>query len=96
MIEMTAFRRQGNGSEAAARFASDTEAAFQALRDDVAGLARSVADLTTRQVSETVAGVQAVAARQAEDVQARIRSKPAQSVLIAAGIGFVVSLLLAR
>ncbi|RWX79221.1 DUF883 domain-containing protein [Neorhizobium lilium] len=92
----------------------DVEAQLAQLREDIAGLARSVAALGNEKASEvrgkarraatdTVdASLQMVedAKQQAlsweRDVEEQIRTKPLQSVAIAAGVGFLFALITRR
>ena len=72
--------------ESAASQASDT---FAALSEDVANLAESVKRLATEQLGSSVEDVQ-------QSLEARIRRNPTQAVLIAAGIGAGIAMLLTR
>ncbi len=67
-----------------------------ALRADIANLATSVKQLATEQVGSSLADVQDAAMGKVGDLEDTIRRKPAQSALIAAGIGLVVGLILSR
>ena len=60
-----------------------------ALRTDIANLAESVKRLATEQVQDK-------AKETLGDIEAAIRRNPTQGALIAAGVGFVVGLLLTR
>jgi len=60
-----------------------------ALRTDIANLAESVKRLATKQVHDT-------AVEKLDNVEAAIRRNPTQASLIAAGIGFVLGLILTR
>jgi ElaB/YqjD/DUF883 family membrane-anchored ribosome-binding protein len=67
-----------------------------ALRQDIASLAESVKRLAAEQIGSSVEEVQDKAMEKVSDLEAAIRRNPSQSALIAAGIGFVVGLILAR
>jgi ElaB/YqjD/DUF883 family membrane-anchored ribosome-binding protein len=67
-----------------------------ALREDIANLADSVKRLAADQLGASVEDVQNKAMEKISDIEASIRRNPSQSALIAAGIGFVVGLILAR
>lgn len=67
-----------------------------ALRDDIAALANSVKRLAAEQLGTSVEDVQDKAKETVGDIESAIRRNPSQSALIAAGIGFVVGLILAR
>jgi ElaB/YqjD/DUF883 family membrane-anchored ribosome-binding protein len=67
-----------------------------ALRADIAGLADSVKRLAAEQLGSSVEDVQDKAMEKLGDVEAAIRRNPSQAAMIAAGIGFVVGLILSR
>jgi len=76
--------------------ASDVGDNVTALREDIASLAASVKRLATEQIGTSVEDVQDKAMEKVGDLETAIRRNPSQSALIAAGIGFVVGLILAR
>jgi ElaB/YqjD/DUF883 family membrane-anchored ribosome-binding protein len=76
--------------------ASNVSDNVAALRADIAGLADSVKRLAAEQIGSSTADVQDKAIRKLGDVEAAIRRNPSQAAMIAAGIGFVVGLILAR
>jgi ElaB/YqjD/DUF883 family membrane-anchored ribosome-binding protein len=67
-----------------------------ALRADITGLADSVKRLAAEQIGSSVEDVQDKAMEKLGDVEAAIRRNPSQAAAIAAGIGFVVGLILSR
>jgi ElaB/YqjD/DUF883 family membrane-anchored ribosome-binding protein len=67
-----------------------------ALREDIASLADSVKRLASEQLGTSVEDVQDKAKEKVGELEAAIRRNPSQSALIAAGIGFVVGIILAR
>jgi ElaB/YqjD/DUF883 family membrane-anchored ribosome-binding protein len=67
-----------------------------ALREDIASLAVSVKRLAAEQIGTSVEDVQDKAMEKVGDLETAIRRNPTQSALIAAGVGFVVGLILAR
>jgi ElaB/YqjD/DUF883 family membrane-anchored ribosome-binding protein len=67
-----------------------------ALRADIASLADSVKRLAAEQIGTSVEDVQDKAMEKLGDVEAAIRRNPSQAAAIAAGIGFVVGLILSR
>ena len=69
--------------------ASEVGENVAALRTDIANLAESVKRLATEQVQDK-------AKETLGDVEAAIRRNPSQAAMIAAGIGFVVGLILTR
>ena len=76
--------------------ASDVTDNVTALRDDIASLAQSVKRLAAEQIGTSVEDVQDKAMEKVGDLEATIRRNPTQSALIAAGIGFVLGLILSR
>lgn len=87
---------QGTPGAARSTAASDIGDNVQALRQDIASLADSVKRLAAEQIGSSVEDVQDKAKEKISDIEASIRRNPSQSALIAAGIGFVVGLILAR
>jgi ElaB/YqjD/DUF883 family membrane-anchored ribosome-binding protein len=69
--------------------ASQVSDSFAALREDIANLADSVKRMATDQLSSSVEGAQ-------QSLETRIRRNPTQAVLIAAGMGAVIAMLLTR
>jgi ElaB/YqjD/DUF883 family membrane-anchored ribosome-binding protein len=76
--------------------ATDVGDNIAALRADITGLADSVKRLAAEQVGSSVEDVQDKALEKLGEVEAAIRRNPGQATAIAAGIGFVVGLILSR
>ncbi len=76
--------------------ASDVGDNVTALREDISSLAESVKRLAAEQLGSGVEDVQDKAMEKIGDLEASIRRNPTQSAMIAAGIGFVVGLILTR
>ena len=76
--------------------ASDVGDNVTALREDIANLAESVKRLAAEQIGTSVEDVQDKAKEKVGELESAIRRNPSQSALIAAGIGLVVGLVLAR
>lgn len=76
--------------------ADDVSDNVTALREDIANLAASVKRLASEQIGTSVEDVQEKAMEKVNDLESTIRRHPSQSAMIAAGIGFVVGLILAR
>jgi len=76
--------------------AGDVQDNVAALREDIANLADSVKRLASEQLGSSVEDVQDKAMEKLGDVEAAIRRNPSQAAMIAAGIGFVVGLILTR
>jgi len=76
--------------------ASDVGDNVQALRDDIASLAESVKRLASEQLGSSVEDIQDKAKEKVGDIEAAIRRNPSQAALIAAGVGFLVGLILSR
>ena len=79
----------GSGS-AAPRSSAD------AVKDDFANVASSVKKLANEQLGSAAETIQQTALEKANDLELAIRKKPAQAALIAAGVGFLVGLILTR
>lgn len=69
---------------------------IELLRTDLAGLADTVTGMAKEQFGETLSGAQTAAADKANELSSAIKSNPMQSAAIAAGLGFVLGLLLTR
>ena len=67
-----------------------------ALRSDIANLASSVSKLANETFGGAVGNAQATAEAKLGDLESAIRKNPTQSAAIAAGLGFVLGLLLTR
>jgi ElaB/YqjD/DUF883 family membrane-anchored ribosome-binding protein len=76
--------------------ANDVSDNVTALREDIASLATSVKRLAAEQLGTSVEDVQEKAMEKVGDLETAIRRNPSQSALIAAGVGLVVGLVLAR
>jgi ElaB/YqjD/DUF883 family membrane-anchored ribosome-binding protein len=76
--------------------ASDVGDNVEALRQDIASLAESVKRLAAEQIGSSVEDVQDKAKETISDIEASIRRNPSQAAMIAAGIGFVLGLILSR
>lgn len=74
----------------------DVSQDFEALRSDVSRLAESVRNLATNELGTTVEDIQAKAGEQISAVERAIRRNPTQAAMIAAGVGFLVGLIMIR
>lgn len=70
--------------------------AYGSIRADVADLASSVKKLAGAQLGDAVSDVSDVAQERLSQVEQSIRKNPTQAALIAAGVGFLVGLVLTR
>lgn len=91
-MEATAFERKDETRSAAKGVSDD----FSALREDVARLAESVSKLAASQLGTSVEDLQEKAGAQVSAAERAIRRNPTQAAVIAAGIGFVVGLIMIR
>ncbi len=66
------------------------------LKNDIANLADSVRKLASEKVGTTAEDVQVKAQEKLGELESMIRRNPSQSALVAAGIGFVMGLILTR
>ncbi len=76
--------------------ANDVSDSVATLRADIAALADSVKHLAAEQIGASAEDVQGKAAETLGDIEAAIRRNPTQAALIAAGLGFIVGLILSR
>lgn len=66
------------------------------LKNDIANLADSVRNLAGEKVGTTAEEVQATAKEKLGELEAMVRKNPTQSALVAAGVGFLIGLVLTR
>jgi ElaB/YqjD/DUF883 family membrane-anchored ribosome-binding protein len=90
------FTSRSQSADTTRSAAGDVSDNVTALREDISNLAESVKRLATEQIGTSVGDVQDKAMEKVGDLEALIRRNPSQSALIAAGVGFVVGLILAR
>jgi ElaB/YqjD/DUF883 family membrane-anchored ribosome-binding protein len=96
-MQFSSTGRAGDQTTSDARSAADNVGDnVAALRQDIASLAESVKRLAAEQIGSSVEDVQDKAKEKIGDLEASIRRNPSQAALIAAGMGFVVGLLLSR
>jgi ElaB/YqjD/DUF883 family membrane-anchored ribosome-binding protein len=74
----------------------DVKDNVSSLKKDVADLASSVRNLADAELGNVATSAQDAAQRGLGEVESRIRKNPTQAALVAAGVGFVVGLILAR
>ncbi len=91
-MEAAAFDRKDETRSAAKDVSDD----FTALRDDVARLADSVSKLAADQLGSSVEDLQEKAGAHVNAAEQAIRRNPTQAALIAAGVGFLVGLIMIR
>ncbi len=75
---------------------SDPADSYEALKSDIANLADSVKNLATEQMGSAVEGAQDQVKQKLGDMESSIRKNPTQAALIAAGVGFLVGLVITR
>lgn len=66
------------------------------LKTELGNLTRTVKNLASEQMGSTAKDVQDQAARKMNDIETAIRKNPTQAAVMAAGIGFLVGLVLTR
>lgn len=76
--------------------AEDIAANFAALRSDIGRLTDSVSKLAAEELGTTVDDLNAKASAQITAAERAIRKNPTQAALIAAGVGFIVGLIMIR
>ncbi|MCB0056982.1 MAG: hypothetical protein KDJ47_16635 [Hyphomicrobiaceae bacterium] len=69
---------------------------FTALRSDISRLAASVQQMAANELGAQVEDLNAKASEQITAAERAIRKNPTQAALIAAGIGFMVGLIMIR
>lgn len=69
---------------------------YETLRNDVASLADTVKQLAGEQLGTTAGELQDAAVERINSLEATIRRNPTQSAMVAAGIGFLVGLVMLR
>ncbi len=69
---------------------------YDALKSDIANLTDSVKKLATEQMGSAVEGAQDQVKQKLGDIESSIRRNPTQAALIAAGVGFLVGLVITR
>lgn len=69
---------------------------YDALRKDVASLADTVKSMTREELGAMVGNAQDTAVKQLDSLEATVRRNPTQAAMIAAGVGFLVGLMLVR
>ena len=87
----------GNTGPASSRgSAPDPNDSYEALKGDIATLADSVKKLATEHMGSAVDGAQDQVKQRLGDIESSIRKNPTQAALIAAGVGFLVGLVVTR
>lgn len=74
----------------------DTSDRYDALRKDVASLADTVKSMSREELGAMVGNAQDKAVKQLDSLEATVRRSPTQAAMIAAGVGFLVGLMLVR
>jgi ElaB/YqjD/DUF883 family membrane-anchored ribosome-binding protein len=69
---------------------------YEALKGDIASLTDSVKKLATEHMGSAVEGAQDQVKQKLGDMESSIRKNPTQAALIAAGVGFLVGLVITR
>jgi ElaB/YqjD/DUF883 family membrane-anchored ribosome-binding protein len=87
----------GTGATASSRAAAQDPAdSYEAIKGDIASLTESVKKLAAEHMGSAVEGAQDQVKQKLGDMESSIRKNPTQAALIAAGIGFVVGLVITR
>ena len=76
--------------------ASSAQDSYENLKSDISSLAETVKKLASDQMGSVVAGAQDQVQEKLGNVESMVRKNPTQSAMVAAGIGFVVGLILSR
>ena len=84
------------GTAASRSQALDPTDSYEALKGDIASLTDSVKKLATEHLGSAVEGAQDQVKQKLGDMESSIRKNPTQAALIAAGVGFLVGLVITR
>ncbi len=76
--------------------AKDENVTVETLKSDISNLASTVQKLASEQFGAAAGQVQDQAVEKVNDLESAIRRNPTQSAAVAAGVGFLVGLLLTR
>lgn len=74
----------------------DPTDSYETLKGDIANLTDSVKKLASEQMGSAVEGAQDQVKQKLGDIESSIRKNPTQAALIAAGVGFLVGLVITR
>lgn len=74
----------------------DVNEHYEALRNDVTNLADAVKRLAGEQIGTAIGDAQDKALDQINSLESSIRRNPTQAAMVAAGIGFLVGLVMLR
>lgn len=88
----SASRSSTSGSPAGANVADS----YDAIKSDISNLTDQVKKMATERVGAAVGDAQDQVKQKLGDVESMIRKSPTQAALIAAGVGFLVGLVLSR
>lgn len=80
-------------SHATAASAADS---YDQIKADIGTLTDSVKKLATEQMGSAVGGAQDQMKQKLGDMESMIRKNPTQAALVAAGVGFIVGLVMSR
>ena len=88
----------GSSSQSSRTTSASSEAAdsYESMKGDIGNLAESVRKLASEQMGSAVEGAQEQVKQKLGAMETTIRKNPTQAALIAAGIGFVVGLVMIR
>lgn len=75
---------------------TDPSTGVEQVKSELANLASTVQKLASEQFGSAAGAVQEQAAQKVGDLEAAIRRNPTQAAAIAAGVGFLVGLILRR
>ena len=76
--------------------ASSAQDSYDNLKSDISSLAETVKNMTSDQLGSVVSGAQDQVQEKLGNIESMVRKNPTQSAMVAAGIGFVVGLILSR
>lgn len=84
------------GSTPSRPVAASATDSYEQIKSDIGSLTESVKKLATDQMGSAVGGAQDQMKQKLGDVESMIRKNPTQAALVAAGVGFLVGLVMSR
>ena len=84
------------GTQSSRTASSDPTDSYEVLKGDIASLTDSVKKLASEHMGSAVEGAQDQVKQKLGDMESSIRKNPTQAALIAAGVGFLVGLVITR
>lgn len=90
------YEQSGSTSRSSATSGSNVADSYDAIKSDISNLTDTVKKMATERVGAAVGDAQDQVKQKLGDVESMIRKNPTQAALVAAGVGFLVGLVLSR